>query len=71
MKEEIKVKAKNRKDKFGAFILEKEINKYLNESKDMFNEYQEIINKVMFFRMKWGIPVEIVIKKQVTRIRPL
>lgn len=59
----IKVKAKNRKDKAKEFLLEKECNNWLNknENKTVLNDYMELINNCLMFRMKWGIPTEIVI----------
>jgi hypothetical protein len=55
----IKIKAKNRKDKFKAFLLEKECEEWLKQNKDMMKDYMNLVNDVMLFKAKWGIPVEL------------
>lgn len=57
----INVNVKNKKDKIKASLLEKELTNFINQNKYIFNEYMEIVTKTSVFRLKWGIPVEIVI----------
>ena len=59
----IKVKAKNQKDEVKAFLLEKECNKWINkkENQVMLQEYIDLCQECLMFKVKWGIPTEIVI----------
>lgn len=59
----IEIKAKNKKDKVKAWLLEKEFKKWFKEldGSEMFNEYMQLANSIILFRAKWGIPVELVI----------
>ena len=57
----IKLKAKNRKDKVASLLLENEVNHWLNENREMWKDCIELMEDVSFFKVKWGIPLDLCI----------
>ena len=39
------------------FLIEKELEKWVKENKTLLQDYSELCNDLLFFRMKWGIEI--------------
>lgn len=46
------------------FLLRKFEEKWAKDNKEMIEDCWKLVDEVMFFRMKWGIPFEIVLSKE-------
>ena len=46
------------------FLLRKFQEKWAKDNKGMIDDCWELVDEVMMFRMKWGIPFELVLSKE-------
>ena len=45
-------------------MVKSEIQKFISENKEFFNDYYDICNKLLMFEMKWGVGIGIIFNKQ-------